>query len=639
MDPAAETLPGPHQLLPAGPAAGFSFYEIMNTMNDFWQQLPSPFFVLAPMEAVTDVVFRHVIAEAASPDVWFSEFTNATGWVHAGEKAIGGRLIKTDDENPIVAQIWGGEPGDMEQLAAHCRELGYDGIDINMGCPAKSAVKSGGSALIRQPQLAADSIAAAKTAGLPVSVKTRLGYSSVNEWHDWLAHLLRQDIVNMTIHLRSKKEMSKVPAHHELIPEIVKLRDEIAPHTQLTINGDIENRQHAEQIVRQNPGVNGVMIGRGVFQNPYCFARKVSYGAERAGVDERQSDEHSAFPAEVGQETTVISDQPYARRILDVNDGEAVSVSGLLSRKSQLLALLRLHLDLYDQWSEQTGRPYETLKRFFKIYVRDFDGASALRAALMLTTSTTAARQLLDNHEQSVANTEVDAYTEPMSDTIKAIVFDSDGTLLDTRELIFEGFKAVLSSNGLEHLATDQYIRQRLGKPTVETFEQLIAGHNVDVSARELANQLDETQEKILDKIRAYPHTRELLDQWKDRGVKLCLFTSGYNFMVDRNFAAAGIPDVRELFDAIMTADDHTARKPEPDAILELLRRVEVDPADAVVVGDHAYDIIAAKRARAGLAIGILHGVGTQHELSTAGADFLTTDLQSLNHLMSFAKR
>lgn len=294
------------------------------------------------MEAVTDVVFRHVIAEAGAPDLWFSEFTNATGWVHAGEKAIGGRLIKTDDEQPIIAQIWGGEPGDMEQLAAHCRELGYDGIDINMGCPAKSAIKSGGSALIRQPELAANAIAAAKTAGLPVSVKTRLGYSRVDEWREWLTHLLRQDIVNLTIHLRTKKEMSKVPAHHELIDDIVALRDEIAPQTLLTINGDIRDRSHGLQIIEQHPGVNGIMIGRGIFHSPFAF--------------EKTARQHT---------------------------------------KDELLALLRLQLDLYDTWHEHTGRPYDTLKRFFKIYIRDFDGASELRNRLMQTKSTDDARALL----------------------------------------------------------------------------------------------------------------------------------------------------------------------------------------------------------------------------------------------------
>lgn len=205
-------------------------------MNSFWHELPRPFFVLAPMEAVTDIVFRQVVARAGRPDVFYTEFANATGWVHAGEKAIAGRLLKTLDERPIVAQIWGGEPGDMEQFARHCATLNYDGIDINMGCPAKSAVKSGGSALIRKPDVAIAAIAAAKSAGLPVSVKTRLGYTYIDEWRDWLATLLQQDIAALTIHLRTKREMSKVPAHHELIPEIKTLRDHIAPQTLLIIS-------------------------------------------------------------------------------------------------------------------------------------------------------------------------------------------------------------------------------------------------------------------------------------------------------------------------------------------------------------------------------------------------------------------
>lgn len=299
--------------------------------------------MLAPMEAVTDVVFRHVVTSAARPDVFFTEFTNATGWVMAGDKAIGHRLVKTDDENPIIAQIWGGDPANMAELAAHCRELGYDGIDINMGCPAKSAIKSGGSALIRQPELAAQAIASAKTAGLPVSVKTRLGYTRVDEWRGWLTHLLQQDIVNLTIHLRTKKEMSKVPAHFELIPEIVKLRDEIAPHTLLTINGDIRDRAHGLEIVEQY-GVDGIMIGRGIFTNPFAF--------------EAEPRTHS---------------------------------------REELLGLLNLQLDLHDQYSASHGaRKFEPLKRFFKIYVREFDGAGELRDKLMHAKTTDEVRMLLE---------------------------------------------------------------------------------------------------------------------------------------------------------------------------------------------------------------------------------------------------
>src|SRR5690242_16742141 len=115
-------------------------------MKNIWQELPKPIMILAPMEAVTDVVFRHVITSAARPGLYFTEFTNATGWMHAGDKAIGGRLVKTEDENPIIAQLWGSDPVAMEKLGLHCKELGYDGIDINMGCPDASAIKGGGGA-------------------------------------------------------------------------------------------------------------------------------------------------------------------------------------------------------------------------------------------------------------------------------------------------------------------------------------------------------------------------------------------------------------------------------------------------------------------------------------------------------------
>ncbi len=312
-------------------------------MKSFWDTLEKPFFILAPMEAVTDVVFRHVIKKAGSPDVFFTEFANATGWVHAGERAIAGRLVKTDDEYPIVAQIWGGEPGDMAAFAQYCAAQKFDGIDINMGCPAKSAIKSGGSALILKPEVAIASIAAAKTAGLPVSVKTRLGYSTTEEWRSWLTTLLEQNIAALTIHLRTKKEMSKVPAHHELIDDIKQLRDDIAPHTLLIINGDVRDRAHGLELAERS-GVDGVMIGRGVFANPFAFSQL--------------PDEHT---------------------------------------KESLIELLRYHLDMYDLYSDDTSRPYDTLKRFFKIYIRDFDGASELRDMFMHTKSTTEARLLLKN--------------------------------------------------------------------------------------------------------------------------------------------------------------------------------------------------------------------------------------------------
>lgn len=311
-------------------------------MNNFWHDLPRPFFVLAPMEAVTDVVFRHVVARAAAPDVWFTEFTNATGWAAAGDKAIGGRLVKTDDENPIVAQLWGSQPEAMEKLSQHCAKLGYHGIDINMGCPDSSATKSGGgSAMILNPENAAAIIAAAKTSGLPVSVKTRLGYTRTDEWREWLTHIFNQDIVNLTIHLRTKKEMSKVPAHFELITEIKQLRDEIAPQTLLTINGDIRDRAHGIELVEKY-GVDGVMIGRGIFHDPFAFAHA---------------------PTKPDKQT--------------------------------LLNLLSTQLDLHDTYDAMQPRKFDPLKRFFKIYIRDFEGAAELRDQLMHTKTTAEVRQIL----------------------------------------------------------------------------------------------------------------------------------------------------------------------------------------------------------------------------------------------------
>ncbi len=297
------------------------------------------------MEAVTDVAFRHVVSRAGRPDVYFSEFTNATGWFRAGDKAIGGRLAKTDDESPLVAQLWGSDPEAMSALSKHCASLGFDGIDINMGCPDKSATKAGGGAgMIRIPETAFAMITAAKESGLPVTVKTRLGYSFIDEWRDWLGGLLRQDIEVLAIHLRTKKEMSKVPAHFELIPEIVALRDEIAPHTKLVINGDIRDRAHGLELIKQYPGVDGVMIGRGVFANPFCF-----------------TENHTPT-------------------------------------KSELIELLRMHLDEYDHYAATTGRPFETLKRFFKIYVRDFDGASSMRDELMHCHTTNEVRDIIDKN-------------------------------------------------------------------------------------------------------------------------------------------------------------------------------------------------------------------------------------------------
>lgn len=316
--------------------------------NNFWHDLPKPFFILAPMEDVTDVVFRHVISAAARPDVFFTEFTNTESYCHPeGMQSVRGRLTFTEDEQPIVAHIWGDKPEYFKQMSIGMAELGFSGIDINMGCPVPNVASKGkGAGLIRRPDVAAELIQAAKAGGLPVSVKTRLGYTYVDEWRDWLTHIFKQDIDNLSIHLRTRKEMSEVPAHWELIPEIKKLRDEVAPNTLLTINGDIPDRQTGLELVEKY-GVDGVMIGRGVFKNPFAF--------------EKEPKEHTS---------------------------------------EELLNLLRLHLDLFDHYTKDEPRPFKPLRRFFKIYVKGFRGASELRHQLMETETTDEVREMLDKFLQ-----------------------------------------------------------------------------------------------------------------------------------------------------------------------------------------------------------------------------------------------
>lgn len=313
-------------------------------MTNFWNKLPKPFFALAPMEAVTDIIFRHVVASAAKPDVFFTEFVNASSFCHKkGIINTRGRLAFTNDEKPIVVQIWGKKPEEFKVMSQALAKMGFAGIDINMGCPDKSVVRNGsGSGLIRTPELAGELIAAAKTSGLPISVKTRLGDTNVEKWRDWLTFLLKQDVANLTIHLRTRKEMTKVPAHYELIPEIKQLRDEIAPKTLLTINGDVVNRQQGEELAKKY-GVDGIMIGRGVFQNPFAF--------------EKVSVEHT---------------------------------------NAELLDMLKTHLDLHDKYStDETPRKFDPLKHFFKIYIRNFTGASELRDKLMHTKNTDEVREIL----------------------------------------------------------------------------------------------------------------------------------------------------------------------------------------------------------------------------------------------------
>ncbi|PZL65297.1 dihydrouridine synthase [Staphylococcus aureus] len=299
------------------------------------------------MEDVTDIVFRHVVSEAARPDVFFTEFTNTESFCHPeGIHSVRGRLTFSEDEQPMVAHIWGDKPEQFRETSIQLAKMGFKSIDLNMGCPVANVAKKGkGSGLILRPDVAAEIIQATKAGGLPVSVKTRLGYYEIDEWKDWLKHVFEQDIANLSIHLRTRKEMSKVDAHWELIEAIKNLRDEIAPNTLLTINGDIPDRKTGLELAEKY-GIDGVMIGRGIFHNPFAF--------------EKEPREHTS---------------------------------------KELLDLLRLHLSLFNKYEKDEIRQFKSLRRFFKIYVRGIRGASELRHQLMNTQSIAEARALLDEFE------------------------------------------------------------------------------------------------------------------------------------------------------------------------------------------------------------------------------------------------
>jgi len=308
---------------------------------NIWQNLPKPFFILAPMDAVTDTVFRHVVDKAARPDMFFTEFTNTDGYCSpAGRPSTYSRLLFAPDEQPLVAQIWGTKPEHFAEMAQGLKGMGYQAIDINMGCPAKDVTKKGaGAALIETPELAAEIIAATKIAGLPVSVKTRIGYRT-RKTKGWLGFLLQQDIAALTVHARTMKEMSKVPAHWEEVTAAVKLRDEIAPHTLIIGNGDVRSREEGSQRVAET-GCDGIMIGRGVFNNVFCFEKK-----------------------------------PYEHP------------------QQEYFNLLNFHLELWEKtWKGEAN--FHPLKRFFKIYIKGFPGAAELREQLMNTSNISEARIVL----------------------------------------------------------------------------------------------------------------------------------------------------------------------------------------------------------------------------------------------------
>ncbi len=332
---------------------------------NFWKDLPKPILVLAPLADVTDAAFRRMIAKysrharadgsAGGPDVFWTEFVSADGLARAtdeGKAKLMADLMYGEEERPIVAQLFSANEEYMEQAAALCRELGFDGIDINMGCPDRSIEKQGcGAAMIKNPAKARAIIRAAKRGAgpLPVSVKTRVGYNQ-DELEVWLPELLAENPAVVTVHARTRKDMSKVPARWERVARAVEIRNELKSDTLIFGNGDALSLEDARQKAELS-GADGVMLGRAIFGNPYLFHPEKDIST--VSLDER-------------------------------------------------LRVMVEHTKLFEELLPH--KSFAIMKKHYKAYVHGFPGAAELRAELMEAKDAAEVEQVVSRHLRPSVN-------------------------------------------------------------------------------------------------------------------------------------------------------------------------------------------------------------------------------------------
>lgn len=369
-------------------------------MHSFWHNLPRPIIVLAPLADVTDAAFRRVIAKYSAharadgtiggPDVTWTEFVSADGLVRATEEGrvkLMADLMYSDAERPIVAQLFSAVPEHMEAAARLCRELGFDGVDINMGCPDRSIEKQGcGSAMIKNPENARAIIRAAKKGAgdLPVSVKTRLGYNQ-DELETWLPELLAEDPAVVTIHARTRKEMSKVPARWERIARAVEIRDEQKSNALIFGNGDATGLDDAHAKAAET-GADGVMLGRAIFGNPWLFA---DFAHTPCGCKIERPLHTSPQTREFSEQT--LQEQYPMLATQSRNRAErSECVAGVLFcevcgghyiEPVQKLCVMVEHTHLFEELLPHKN--FAIMKKHYKAYVNGFDGARELRGELM----------------------------------------------------------------------------------------------------------------------------------------------------------------------------------------------------------------------------------------------------------------
>lgn len=304
----------------------------------FLEGLPKPFFVLAPMDDVTDTVFRQIVADCSPPDLYFTEFVNVDGLQSPGRPRLMHKLLLGKKESPVIAQLWGLKPENFYKTTQEIIKMGYAGVDLNMGCPVKTVVKNGAcAALIKNRELAGEIIDATRAGAgqhFPVSVKTRVGYTTVDL--TWIEFLLGKKLNLLSIHGRTAKQKSLVPANWDLIGQVAQIRSSLSPGTLIVGNGDVTSRQQGLELAKMH-NLDGIMIGRGVFNDPFIFAKQSPWGSYT---------------------------------------------------QEQEVGLYRKHVELFAKTWTKNERRIETLNKFCKIYINGFDGAKEQREQLMSAKST-----------------------------------------------------------------------------------------------------------------------------------------------------------------------------------------------------------------------------------------------------------
>lgn len=334
----------------------------------FWSKLNTPFVVIAPMADVTDPAFRQIIAKYSrmgekdgGPHVMWTEFVSADGLCSPGRKVLQRDLAYSANERPIVAQLFTSHPEKMEQACALAAELGFDGIDINMGCPAEAIEKQGaGAAHIKDAATAKEVIRAAKRGApnLPISVKTRVGYNKV-EIDTWIPALLEEGIAVLTIHARTRKEMSDVPARWEHVKEVVAIRDRMGVPTKIIGNGDVTSLEDAYAKIEAS-GADGAMVGRGIFGNPWFF--------------DQTSPMRHPLPADA--------------KISDPKVREYVATK---------LRVMVEHTQLFEKMLGDY-KNFAIMKKHYKAYVHGWEGSKELRLKLMETNSVAEIVAIVDKY-------------------------------------------------------------------------------------------------------------------------------------------------------------------------------------------------------------------------------------------------